>query len=85
MLVLDYECLNALVSHRVMCNEGVANHATIQVQQYKGDEYTKVGLLGILNGIFGIREDGMGAICMEVEADGMIIGFSETPVNEGGE
>jgi hypothetical protein len=60
----------------------MADHPTIQVRQYPGDEYSSVGILGILNGLFGIREDGMGAICMEIEDDGKIISFKLTPKKE---
>lgn len=78
MLNLDYDCTHELISQRMRCNDAIANHPTVQVQQYKDDEFPKVGLLGIFNGLFGIREDGMGAICMEVD-NGKILGFKPTP------
>lgn len=78
MLAADYDCTSSLISQRVQCNDTIANHPTIQVQKYKEDEFPKVGLLGFLNGLFGIREDGMGAICMEVD-NGKILGFKPTP------
>lgn len=77
MLKLDKTCITALVNHREPCNDAIANHPTIQVQQYSG-EISKVGLIGVLNGIFGIREDGMGAIAMVIEDDGSISGFKKT-------
>jgi len=77
MLALDYECVYGLIAHRQRCNEAVAYHPTIQVQQYALDEYPKVGIVGILNGMFGIREDGMGAICYE-EDQGKILRFKIT-------
>jgi hypothetical protein len=81
MLKVDYSCTSALFSHREKCNKDMADHPTIQVRQYPDDEYSSVGILGILNGLFGIREDGMGAICMEVE-DEKILGFKLTPKKE---
>lgn len=56
----DPNAMNDLVKTRVTCNDALADHPTIQVGQF-GDEY-KVGLIGILNGIFGMAEDGFGAI-----------------------
>jgi hypothetical protein len=76
MLKLDYDCTHGLVSHRQQCNEAIASHATIQVQQY--DKIPKVGIIGVLNGIFGIRNDGMGSICFEID-NGKILGFKLTP------
>ncbi len=53
----DPAAMTALVRARVPCNDRLGQHSTIQC----GKEPT-VGLLGILNGIFGIREDGYGYI-----------------------
>lgn len=78
MLKLDYDCVHDLISQRVKCNEHIANHPTIQVQKFKDDEFPKVGLLGIINGFFGIREDGFGPLCMEID-NGRIIKFKPTP------
>ena len=79
LLRLDYDCANGLVSYRQQCNELVAAHPSIQVQQYKDDLFPKVGIVGILNGMFGIRDDGMGAICYEIDK-GKILGFKPTPL-----
>lgn len=68
----DSGAMDALCNTRVVCNKELANHPTIQVGKY-GDEY-KVGLIGILNGIFGTAEDGWGAIGIEVDGD-KLIGF----------
>lgn len=78
LVVLDPDCIKAFVFQRVPCNEAVADHPTIQVHQPKGEKPT-VGLLGILNGIFGIQEDGMGALCAEVDDNNKLIGFR--PIN----
>jgi hypothetical protein len=79
LLKLDYECISDLTSHRVKCNDAIANHPTVQVHQYIDDKFPKVGLIGILNGLFGIREDGMGSICCDMDNAGRIIGFKPTP------
>ena len=76
MLVLDYSCVHSLVMHRVICNEEIEDHETIQVQQHKNDEHCKVGMIGILNGVFGI-EKGRCPICYEIE-DGRILKFKQS-------
>lgn len=77
MLEKDYDCVYALVNDRARCNRAIADHPTIQVR-YENDDYPSVGLLGFLNGLFGIRDDYMGAICMDIEDD-KIIRFMPTP------
>jgi hypothetical protein len=78
MLELDYSCTEKLIEHRVPCNGKIADHASIQVQQFKTDNSPKVGLIGVLNGMFGVRKDGMGAICYEIDF-GKIVRFKPTP------
>jgi hypothetical protein len=80
LLKLDYACASGLINYHQPCNKTVADHPTIQVRQY-GDEEPSVGILGILNGMFGIREDGMGAICYEIDL-GEILRFIPTPPPE---
>jgi hypothetical protein len=52
----DPEALKALISSRVPCNEALANHPSVQVGIHDG--VTKVGLLGIINGIVGTIPEG---------------------------
>ena len=47
----DPSVLPTLINYRVPCNEAVADDPTVQVGEYEG--ITKVGLLGIVNGLFG--------------------------------
>lgn len=75
LLNIDYDCIHALINHRVRCNEKVADHPSVQVQQFIDDEFPKVGLLGILNGLFGLASDGAGVLCYEHEIDGRITKF----------
>jgi len=60
---LDPSVLPALIKHRVTCNTKLAEHPTVQVG-IKDDEdgVFEVGLLGILNGIFGVKSDDWGYI-----------------------
>jgi hypothetical protein len=60
-LKLDHDTIEALVEYRVGCNKDLAEHPTIQV----GLDATKksgfiVGMLGILNGLFGASSQGGG-------------------------
>ena len=47
----DPEAMTELVNMRANCNERLAAHPTIQVQKYS--EVHRIGILGILNGVFG--------------------------------
>jgi len=51
-LSLDSEAINALIKARVKCNEDLSNHPSIQIGVNDDGSY-RVGLLGIINGLFG--------------------------------
>lgn len=71
---LDQKAISTLIFHRIRCNIEIANHPTIQVAQT--DKGYEVGLLGIINGLFGIEEkDGWGAIAANVDENGLITEF----------
>jgi hypothetical protein len=82
---LDPTVLPKLISHRVECNQALADHPTVQVgfcgefgEMNSGlaDKYV-VGFMGILNGLFGIRDYGSGYIAY-VEENGKLKGFRLT-------
>lgn len=81
LLELDPICTHSLLLNRSICNNAVAEHSTIQVQQNARDLFPSVGLIGFLNGLFGVRVDGMGPICVEMD-DGKILKFKPTPINK---
>lgn len=68
----DPDAALALLETRFPCNEVVADHPSIQVQQ-KEDGTCEVGLLGILNGVAGSYGDeggkfkGWGPVCVEYD------------------
>jgi len=80
----DAEALHKLIETRVPCNRAMADHPTIQVQAAGKDnqdvkdsteEQWTVGLLGILNGLFGAYrdggpKDGWGQVTAVFEAEG---------------
>ena len=61
MVALDPEATTALCENRVPCNAALADHESIQVSAPSRDskEYA-VGLLGVLNGLFGSDDTGWG-------------------------
>src|SRR6185503_13533022 len=92
-LGLDRKAITELVDHRVVCNLALGDHPTIQVgwwpkdgsplgpgRAYTDDGTTelRVGLLGLLNGLFGTNKDGWGFITAEVDDQGVISGFMRT-------
>lgn len=79
ILKLDPECTKSLVTKRVKCNKAISDHPTIQVQQSSALYPDKVGILGILNGMFGVRGDGVGPICAELDGNNKIVCFKKTP------
>ena len=72
---IDPKAILALVNARVPCNEALLNHPTIQAG--RGPEgKPEVGLLGILNGLFGTYDDGWGCIAAELSDEGAPIRFN---------
>lgn len=74
LLAADPDAAHALVEQRVKCSEKLANHPTIQVHCLDGQKPT-VGLLGVINGIFGVDQDGWGPIVAVFEDDGRLVRF----------
>lgn len=56
LLEMDRPAVAALVANRVPCNEALAEHPTCQVGTQHGGFH--VGLLGVVNGLFGIIDAG---------------------------
>lgn len=79
----DPECAKSLIDTRIICNKEIADHPTIQVLEENGE--TRVGLLGFINGMFGIGDDGMGPICVIINDDGLLermVPMSDLPDRE---
>lgn len=73
LLERDPEALHTLMETRVPCNDALADHPTVQVGT-REDGTAEVGILGILNGMFGVDSRGRGAIA-SLYNDGKLIGF----------
>lgn len=72
----DPSVLPALIAQRVPCNDAVANDPSVQVMQAE-DGTLSVGLLGIVNGLFGVDAAGSGFIAAEYD-EGHLTGFAWT-------
>lgn len=57
LLAADRRAIQELISTKVKCNEKLAFHPTVQVIITGPDKY-ETGILGVLNGLFGIDEKG---------------------------
>jgi hypothetical protein len=66
-LAADPEAVRLLFSYRVGCNQELADDPTIQVSSYQPKGTLTVSSLGLLNGIFGVREDKYGYLTAEYE------------------
>ena len=78
MLKLDPKATKCLAQNKVSCNRSIAEHPSIQVSETDQGYY--VGMVGILNGLFGTGTDNMGAICYKLDDGGNIEGFMPTPM-----
>ncbi len=56
LLLADRKAIEALVEFRVLCDEMLADHPTVQVLQ--DERCYKIGFLGVLNGLVGVIESG---------------------------
>lgn len=74
LLDVDREAMEALVNLRVKCNEKVADHEFVQVLDDNGSY--SVGILGLLNGLFGKDEKtGYGYISAVYNVNGKLLNF----------
>ena len=80
-LKADDVALTDLIQTRVACNKKLAEHSSIQVGLAPGcnpedkNLFYEVGILGLLNGLFGIDEKQWGAIAAEMDKAGHVHRF----------
>jgi hypothetical protein len=74
-LLADHDAVLELVNARVPCNLSLAKDPTIQVAADGDAGPYRVGLLGIVNGIFGIDGDGWGPITAQFDDSGKLEEF----------
>lgn len=78
ILEVSPKTIETMVFDRVECSEELANHQTVQVEKGSSQGFIdgnklrtvyRVGLLGIINGLFGADIKGWGAIQAVMERD----------------
>jgi hypothetical protein len=79
LIEIDKSAIAALIANRVPCNKKLADHPTVQVSAQNDGFH--VGLLGILNGLFGTLENGHGPITF-VFSDGNLQSVRRTTINQ---
>lgn len=73
-LDLDPEAMRQLFGTRVWCNEALADHPSIQVREEDGR--FSVGVIGLINGLFGVNPDTQaGYIAAQYDDNNQLTGF----------
>ena len=81
LLRLDHSAVMGLCEERVQCNSDLAAHPSCQVYALPNDAGYRVGLLGVLNGLFGTIDGGPHASYGPISArivNGKLVGFERT-------
>jgi hypothetical protein len=79
LVVCDAQALQTLVEHRVTCNVALADHPEAQVGKTDGQWH--IGLLGVLNALFGTlgseagTKEGWGALAGVYDDEGRLVNF----------
>lgn len=60
LLEYDRPAIAAMMANRIPCSREMADHPTVQVSVQHGGFH--VGLLGVMNGLCGVHDDGYGLI-----------------------
>lgn len=75
-LKADPVAMTALFGHRVGCNKKLGEDPEVQCWDFKKmthEEYD-VGVMGIINGLFGVDKNNIGSICA-LWNDGCLLAF----------
>jgi len=75
LVALDAYAVSELLETRVACNAALAEHPTAQVMEWEGTY--RIGLMGVLNGLFGVNEHDWGPITFSWQA-GKVLRFMRT-------
>lgn len=82
LVAIDPKAMELLIEMRAPCNQTMLEHPTVQVTDYHEDGVPRVGILGLLNGLFGTYDEGpkegWGPIAAYWEEDGTFKGFRPT-------
>jgi hypothetical protein len=79
LLALDAKAMAALIGSRVPCNAALRDHPTALVLATgPTGSNARIGILGLLNGLFGVRDDGLGEICAIFDKSDKLVRFERT-------
>lgn len=78
LVQLDPLAAHALIEQRVPCNGALADHPTVQVVQSEEEGTYAVGLLGILNGLFGTDAEGWDIVAAVFDDQGQLVRFERS-------
>lgn len=73
-LAADPDTVRALFAHRVVCNETLTDDPTIQVTV---KNMPTLGVLGLVNGLFGVAPSGYGFITAEYDDEDTPGGYAK--------
>ena len=70
LLIVDRLAIETFFNIRVLCNDKMAKHPTVQVGKLANRHV--FGIIGILNGLFGVNEKGWGCFGVDLNEDNSI-------------
>lgn len=83
LVTLDRQTMETLVETRVPCSSGLAHHPTAQVTSgSKLEDGPHIGLLGVINAIFGADTRCYGYIAADFDDAGKLVQFVRTPASK---
>lgn len=78
LLAADPAAAQELIGTRISVNSAeLLDHPSIIFR--RGDDRYTMGLIGLINGFFGLHESGFGPIAYEIGEDGKLNKFMQTP------
>jgi hypothetical protein len=79
LLALDAKAMGAMIGSGMPCNDALRDHPTALVLATgPTGSNARIGILGLLNGLFGVRDDGLGEISAVFESN-KPVRFERTP------
>ena len=76
---LDAEAMDDLIGYRAPCNDALRDHPTARVLGIgPTGKSPRIGMLGLLNGLFGPRADGLGEISAVFDKKSKLVRFERT-------
>jgi hypothetical protein len=83
LLQCDQRAITELAITRVSCNDLLRDHETAQIH-VDGNQQNFIGLLGVINGLFGVDENGFGSIAAIVSPKKkLVLGFERMSAQRG--